>query len=163
MATQRRKGSRMTDLHATAAQLIVDVHDGHLLAATRQLRDLTRDQLADLVLVMAAQGRPDDTMRPQPHGAQHAIDLAVNATAAMHGCLPSEIAGQSRASHVTQARQIACWIAYDSGAATYSAIGRALNRDHTTVMYAVRKVENSHALLAMARTIRDGARAPGAA
>lgn len=148
----------MTDLHATAAQLIVDVHDGHLLAATRLLRDLNRDQLADLALVMAAQGRPDTTMRQQPHGAQHAINLAINAAAAMHGCTPAQIVGPSRDSHTTQARQIAAWIAYDSGAATYSAIGRVLNRDHTTVMHAVRKVQNSHALLAMARTIRDGTR-----
>ena len=153
----------MTDLHATAAQLIVDVHDGHLLAATRQLRDLTRDQLADLVLVLAAQGRPDDTMRRQHHGAEHAIMLAVNSVAACYGLAPSAIVGASRAKDATTARQVAAWIAYDSGAATYSAIGRVLNRDHTTVMYAVRKVQNSHALLAMARTIRDGTRDTGAA
>lgn len=153
----------MTDLHATAAELIVEVHDGRLLAATKHLRDLNREQLADLVLVLAAQGRPDDTMRRQHHGADHAITLAVNGAAAMHGVTTAQIVGPSRDSHVTQARQLACWIAYDSGAATYSAIGKALNRDHTTVMHAVRKVQNSHALLAMARTIRDGTRDTGAA
>lgn len=146
----------MTDLHATAAQLICDVDSGHLLAATRLLRDLRRDELTDLTLIIAAQATPDTTMQRRSHGIDNIITAAVTTAAATHGVTPADIAGPSRHRNVTQARQIACWIAHDVGA-TYSAIGAVINRDHTTVMHGCRRVENSHALLAMARVIRDGA------
>ena len=153
----------MSDLHATAAGLIVDVHDGRLLSAIRQLRDLNREHLADLALILAAQASPDRALRPQAHGADHAIATAISGVAAAYGISVSDITGPSRAKDVSRARQIACWAAYESGAATYVAIGKALGRDHTTVMYAVRKVANTPALLAMARVIRDGTKTEGAA
>lgn len=152
----------MTDLHATAAQLIIDVHDGDILAAGRHLRGLMPFELADLALILAKQAHPDAQLIPQFYGADHAIIQAVKNVALSYGYATEDLTGTTRNQGPTQARQVACWIAHDAGAG-FSAIGRVINRDHTTVMHAVRKVQNSHALLAMARTIRDGTRDTGAA
>lgn len=57
------------------------------------------------------------------------------------GVKPNEIMGQSRTRHVVRARFAAMVITRDYLGLSYPAIGRAFNRDHTSVINAMRKVD----------------------
>ena len=52
------------------------------------------------------------------------------------GVPASEILGRRRAQEVCHARELVCYVARRTGM-TYSQIGRALNRDHSTIIHAV--------------------------
>lgn len=52
----------------------------------------------------------------------------------------SRILGRSRVRPVVEARQLVCHVLYRHGM-SYPQIGRLINRDHTTVLHAVRAVE----------------------
>lgn len=58
--------------------------------------------------------------------------------AQVSGIAPSSITGPCRAVEFVRARDVVCYIASREGM-SYSQIGRVLNRDHTTVMAAVRR------------------------
>lgn len=147
----------MTDLHATAAALIVNVHDGLVFAAPNTLRRLKHAELVDLAIILARQARPSDPVRtsvtPEVSG-DRLIALAIDKATRHYGVLASDLVSPNRQARVATARHVACWLARDAGA-TSVAIGRALNRDHTTVLASCHRVERSHALLAVARTLRD--------
>jgi chromosomal replication initiation ATPase DnaA len=49
----------------------------------------------------------------------------------------AEMRRQSRRKPVVEARQALMWLLYRRAGLTYSQIGRALKRDHTTVMHGV--------------------------
>ena len=66
----------------------------------------------------------------------HIRDAALKA-----GCTPEIILGQRRDRRTAHARQDAMADAYATGRYSLPQIGRAFNRDHTTVLYAVRIVE----------------------
>lgn len=58
-----------------------------------------------------------------------------------------QMLSERRRKRDVRARQCAMWLAYRSTGHSYPTIGRAFNRDHTTVMHAVRVFES--------RTTRD--------
>lgn len=146
----------MTDLHATAAELIVEVHEGHLARAAARIATSDADDLRDLALILAAQGSPDREMRDLRAITPEAIvATALGAVGAHYGIRPSELVAQRRDRYLAIPRHIVCWIAYNSGA-SYPGVARVMGRDHKTVMHSVRRVEADASLLAMARVIRDG-------
>lgn len=56
----------------------------------------------------------------------------------------SELIKKERGTRITsEARFIFCWLAYVHYEYSYSAIGRKISRDHTTVMSAVKVVKNT--------------------
>lgn len=57
------------------------------------------------------------------------------------GVTPAEIVGPLRESHIVRARFAAMAICRDYLALSYPAIGRAFNRDHSTVINAMRRVD----------------------
>lgn len=60
-------------------------------------------------------------------------------------CTRDELIGRDRHSHVAHARQVAAWLLRRSGW-SYVEIGRALGgRHHTTIMYAIEKIERERA------------------
>lgn len=67
----------------------------------------------------------------------------------------TDITGSDRRRHVTDARHIAAWILRQDDR-TYPQIGAALNKDHTTIISGVRRIESDPELLAIAAQIRDG-------
>ena len=59
-----------------------------------------------------------------------------------HGLTPGEIAGARRNTKVVRARHEAMWIAKELHPhLSYPVLGRIFNRDHTTVLHALRKYE----------------------
>lgn len=65
------------------------------------------------------------------------------ATAAkVHNLTVADITGYSRKRHIVRARWAAAWLMRRRGM-SLPQIGRHLNRDHTTIFYALRKMENA--------------------
>lgn len=150
----------MTDLHATAAALICNVHDGYVFSAPMMLRRLKHSELLDLAIILARQAAPDEPLRravtPRAD-ADRSIAIAIAKAAGHYGVLPTDIMSTSREKRVAQARHVALWLAREAGV-TYPKIGQAVQRDHSTVIASCRRVEGDHALLSIARAIRDESR-----
>lgn len=71
------------------------------------------------------------------------------------GLAPAAILSRSRLRCYAEARQIAFWLLREAGL-SYPQIGAALNRDHTTVLHGVTKVDADPWLQALARRIANG-------
>lgn len=54
----------------------------------------------------------------------------------------SSVLGRSRTAPVSRARQMAAWLARECTVASLPAIGRALNRDHTSILHSVRVAQD---------------------
>ena len=84
---------------------------------------------------MAAQGFPDmDGIRPG------SIEAYVAQAAWEAGVPRATIRGKSRIRPIAHCRQFYMWLAVQNGHSQAS-VGRAFNRDHTTVAYAIKEVE----------------------
>lgn len=55
----------------------------------------------------------------------------------------SELLSPKRTKECALARRKAAWIFHQRGTMSYPQIGRLLNRDHTTIIYAVRRYQES--------------------
>jgi len=88
-----------------------------------------------------------------PEGAEPEITAAViiAQTAAYFGVSIEDLTGPSRGRHLVQARQIAMYLCRELTDLSLPKIGNQFgNRDHTTVMYADRKINQ---LLAERRSV----------
>jgi chromosomal replication initiator protein len=52
----------------------------------------------------------------------------------------TELLSKDRHAHIADARHVAAWLLRETGL-SYPSIGKVLERDHTTIMHSVRKVE----------------------
>lgn len=77
---------------------------------------------------------------PGPSRPQLAT-VAIGAVARQHGLLPEELTGRSRARHIIPARQEAMWMVHRRAGLPLTATGDLFDRDHTTVLHGVRRVE----------------------
>lgn len=66
------------------------------------------------------------------------LQAVIRAAAEHMQVSPEEIVSSRRVSHLVRARQLAAYVARVRYGASLPQIGRALNRDHTTVLYHVR-------------------------
>lgn len=98
-----------------------------LKATARPLEELTREDVIERLADGAA----------RPTGAGDIIA----AVATAFGVTAKEIKGTSRLKTVALARQVAIYLARVSAKGSLPAIGREFGRDHSTVLHAVRKVE----------------------
>lgn len=73
------------------------------------------------------------------------LDEVLTAVAAYYKYPRSELHGRRRSKFVVKARHVFCWLAYDITARTTPQIGRVAHRDHSTVLYAIEKVNTSMA------------------
>lgn len=64
----------------------------------------------------------------------HAIEEIVDAVAGVYNVLPIDIRGRARTKDLAEARQCICYVARGSTRMSFAEIGKALNRDHTTIM-----------------------------
>lgn len=60
------------------------------------------------------------------------------------GVTQAELTGPKRHAHLAQARHVLAWLLRERGF-SFPAIGLCLQRDHTTIMHAVRKVDAERA------------------
>lgn len=65
------------------------------------------------------------------------VRQAIRDVSAATGVSVDDLLGRGRRRKITQARQLAMFIAREKGAA-YSAIARVFGRDHTTIIHGVR-------------------------
>lgn len=70
------------------------------------------------------------------------FDAIVLKVAAAFDVKPKDLKGQSRLRTVMLARQVAMYLAHDVAKCSLPVVGRAFDRDHTTVLHAVRKVRD---------------------
>lgn len=87
------------------------------------------DALDRIMAVRAAQIASSNPCPP--------IRYIVHQVAAATGIGVADLLGPSHVRHIAHARQLVMWRAHAEGH-SLSSIARALNRDHTTVMYGVR-------------------------
>lgn len=80
-------------------------------------------------------------------------DRVVAVTAAHFAISPGQITSAERGRDVVQARMVAAWLLRQDGR-VYVEIGQALGKDHTTIMHAVKCVDESEKLTAHALVIR---------
>lgn len=78
------------------------------------------------------------------------VDRRVNLAAETFIVPAQAIYSSDRSKHVVAARHVAMWLLRDAGM-SLPAIGATLGRDHTSVLYGVRRVERDGELLAVAR------------
>ncbi len=91
-----------------------------------------------LPLVQRALGVGQKAIEPAPEPADlPSIEAAV---CAVYGLTPAELRSPSRAAKVVQARQVAMYLARELTGLSLAAIARSFDRDHTTVLHAVRAV-----------------------
>lgn len=96
------------------------------------------------------------------------VEAVIQQVARIHGLQPQEVTGRGRTRPVVAARQQAMWLARWRLGLSYAQIGRALDRDHTTVIYGVAQVQARQddpttrwQLLAAEEALSPPARAPG--
>lgn len=82
-----------------------------------------------------------------------AADDALRAAAALFEVGLADLLVDDRRRPLVDARGVAMWLMRRSGY-PYQAIGRALGRDHTTVIHHVRRVQRDPDLLAVASEVR---------
>ena len=83
-------------------------------------------------------------MSSSPYAPRRRIQASVRqvqeAVADYYGFSLGELLGRSRARQLTAPRHLAMYLAKEITAASLPALGEAFRRDHTTVLYALRKV-----------------------
>lgn len=96
----------------------------------------------------------DTTINPFNRNSGRTAPLMVHdcvlVASRVFGVSVEDIKGAKRDRDIARARQAAMWAARDYTAKSMPQIGKAFGRDHTTVLYACRQIENL-------RKIRQGA------
>lgn len=130
--TTKPQPDRLTQLRALRAAIDVEIE-----RETRYQQRIRRIR-TDIGL---ATSRRDWTRRTVEHAAAHFDVLA------------DEVYSESRRPDVVRARQVAMWLLRESGR-SFPEIGQALGRDHTTALWACKRVEKVPDLLTSATQIR---------
>ena len=121
-------------------------------------------QLRALVTTMAASsgqssGRLDGTagvaVEAAASGPAAVCNLAVGAAASAFGTTPDAVLGADRHRTVTDARAVAMTAARDSGL-TLTAIAAHFDKDHTSVLHAVRRTHGNPRLQVAAAQVAEG-------
>jgi chromosomal replication initiator protein len=71
----------------------------------------------------------------------NAVNAIVRDTALAFGIEPASVLSRDRSKPVSEARALVCFVARRCTRMSSSEIGRALGIDHTSVLYAVKRVE----------------------
>lgn len=138
----RRQDPRVAKATARAAQLVEAVADGDI----KTIRELTSkgDQVA-LTVALATFIDPES-----PLVQRHVVEnlslpqtralLAIDRAAEHFKITRDDVLGTSKVRHIVDARAVACYAAHRLLGITCVEVGRVLNKDHTTVLYACGRV-----------------------
>jgi len=91
-------------------------------------------------LVRRALGRDGGTVAPTPTAEPPTLAAIQDAVCSIHGVTKEELLSARRSARVTQARQQAMFLARELTPLSLAEIARGFDRDHTTVIHAVRQV-----------------------
>jgi chromosomal replication initiation ATPase DnaA len=75
----------------------------------------------------------------------------LGAVCATYGVSRGDVLGRSRRSAHVEPRHVLMWVLVDDMGWSHSAVGRALNRDHSTVIKGVQRMRSSSARVASRR------------
>lgn len=118
-----------------------------------QVDQLTRQALAAATALIAAAETGDQASMRRllrlPHGGPPTITDVARFIAPDFGTTTNQILSGNQAREATDARQALCYAAHLLGH-SYSSIGRAIERDHSTVMHACTRVGETPRLRAIA-------------
>jgi chromosomal replication initiator protein len=141
----------INEVTPTAAQFVCAVADMDARETHHILLGLSREQL----MALAASVDMEKPLGESNIDPSAAVVSRVAVAVANHlNVMPHDLYGPSREREIVEARQVTCWIA-SALKISSSAIGRALNRDHSTVLHSVEKVTSTPQLLTKARRIHD--------
>lgn len=144
----------MSSLPQRAAALVCGVADRDETAIRCTLRALSKQQLRDLAVWLARHVDPDVPFTPRVVGPEAATRDCIDLAATRYGTTPEILRGLSRHREHIDPRHVAAYAARLCGA-SYPIIGRALNRDHSTIMAAVSRVGENARLRAVGKQIAD--------
>jgi chromosomal replication initiator protein len=68
------------------------------------------------------------------------INEIITATAQHYGLTPDDLRGPETSFNFARPRQVAMWIACEHFNFAYSEMGRALGRDHSTILHGIRAI-----------------------
>lgn len=121
---------------------------------------LTRQALATAAALLNAASTGDrwalrrllKTVRTEP-GCSPDLNTVLNAAAIRYGCTVDQILGGTRARDITNARMVVCYVAHRDLGMSTTRIGQQIDRDHSTVVNAVHRVEADERMRTVARDI----------
>ena len=70
------------------------------------------------------------------------VEEIITATSKITGVAIMDIMSRRRDPKIIHARHIAMFLVYELTTLSYVSIGRAMDRDHTSIMYAIKKLNN---------------------
>lgn len=142
------------DHRVLAAGLICAVHDDDQPEIDRVLDQLDDYGRRQLTLYLARCIDPE-----RPLGDLVPADTYVGTVGRIVGIVErrtfvtgSEIYGRRKYREVAAARQVVCWVAAACGMSSVQ-IGRAIDRDHATVLHAMKRVSGDRGLLEFAESV----------
>lgn len=105
--------------------------------------ELFSGRLSDLIETEADDIPSPVKTEPKPLPLEDCTAIAEVAAfvAAYHGLTLAQLRGESRRAHIVAARHQAFYICHKQLCRSLPKIGRYFNRDHTTVLHGIRKVE----------------------
>jgi hypothetical protein len=138
-----------------AARLVCAVVEWDQAESHRILLGLNTDELRALAVILAASVDPD-----RPLGVIKAEETAgtvgriVICVSDATGVDVQDIYSQDRSRYATDARHVACWVASALGMKS-THIGRAIHRDHSSVLNGVDRVTRTPNLLRVAQHVLE--------
>lgn len=90
---------------------------------------------------LAAAAACDDLLGGMPGGAHEmALRVTLAGVAARYGYTLDHLRSAARTAHLSEARHVAAYVARERHGVNLSEIGRQLNRDHGSILHALRRV-----------------------
>lgn len=147
----------MTDPEQTyltqhAAALVCAVADRDEVGVMDAFRGLSPRQLRDLAVWLARHVNPDVPFAPRILSHELAVEDCIRLTAKRYGTTPAVLKSTSRRRDHINIRHVAAYAARLCGG-SFPQIGRALSRDHSTIMHSVGRVGEDARLRAAAHEI----------
>lgn len=118
------------------------------------ISDLTESQLRNLALCLAAYCDPTRILREVLDDPKDSVELTIAAASQRFGVTAAEVLGLGKRQELIDARHVAAYAARLYGM-TSVAIGKAMNRDHTTILYGCARVGESPRLRRIAQDIAE--------
>ena len=148
-------GGRLVERIAPTVRVVIDVaaRKQELLAA-RERREAEAAAEREAKIRAAFRLAVDSFASVDPKAVVSRIKREV---AARHGVTVEQIDGLSRRAKVNVARQEAIWLTHERSSLSLTHIGRLFNRDHTSVLWAIRQHEARMAGTSISR-IKGGAK-----
>ena len=147
---------RITAATPRAAELIAAVadHDADAVSAVLTAVHGTPD-LHALAIVLASWVDPDTrlTATPAPAGSLALANRAVAATAKHYGLEPADLTGRRQTHDILAARAVAAYAAHRLLGVASTTTGKALDRDHSTILNACGRVGEDPRLRRVAQLI----------